>query len=108
MFRTTLCDFTFLIYEPVITYIIPRLREMPILHNLKGVIGIFEVRDASEAALRLEEVGRTSDWAHVEEASNNMVSELERVTQALRSYLDKEKVPSGQLVGPTTQSADVW
>lgn len=52
-------------------------------HKLKGSVGYFGARDATAAALRLEELGRQGDFAAAEEAMTRLDAELARLGAAL-------------------------
>jgi two-component system sensor histidine kinase/response regulator len=53
-------------------------------HTLKGSAGVFRVQPAFEAALRMEHVGRDSDWNHAEEAWINVNKEMSGLSAMLR------------------------
>jgi two-component system sensor histidine kinase/response regulator len=52
-------------------------------HSLKGSISTFAARDATEAALRLEDLARAGELAGAEDAYRLLVAQVERLKQAL-------------------------
>ncbi|MDB5306442.1 MAG: Histidine kinase [Gemmataceae bacterium] len=52
-------------------------------HTLKGSAGAFNDREAVEAALRMEMVGRYADWEHAEAAGLVLTREMSRLTATL-------------------------
>jgi two-component system sensor histidine kinase/response regulator len=52
-------------------------------HSLKGSISTFAARDATEAALRLEDLARAGELASAEDAYRLLVAQVERLKQAL-------------------------
>jgi two-component system, sensor histidine kinase and response regulator len=58
-------------------------------HTLKGMVANFCAPPAQEAALRLEQQGRSGDLAGAEAAVADLVAQVERLRGALRAYLDE-------------------
>jgi two-component system sensor histidine kinase/response regulator len=54
-------------------------------HSLKGSMSTFAARDATEAALRLEELARSGDLADAESAYRLLAAQVDRLKQALES-----------------------
>jgi HPt (histidine-containing phosphotransfer) domain-containing protein len=52
-------------------------------HTLKGSAGVFKVRSAFEAVLRMEYMGRDCDWDHAEEAWIVLTEEMSRLSATL-------------------------
>jgi two-component system, sensor histidine kinase and response regulator len=52
-------------------------------HSLKGSLSTFAARDATEAALRLEDLARAGELEGAEDAYRLLVAQLERLKQAL-------------------------
>ncbi len=52
-------------------------------HKLKGAVGAFEAHNAREAAYVLERMGKESTWEGVDEAFNNLESEIESLSNDL-------------------------
>jgi HPt (histidine-containing phosphotransfer) domain-containing protein len=52
-------------------------------HTLKGSVGNFGAREATEAALRLEAVGRDRDWARAGEAWAALEEAIGRLKPAM-------------------------
>jgi two-component system, sensor histidine kinase and response regulator len=56
-------------------------------HTLKGMVANFCAPPAQEAALRLEQQGRSGDLVGAEAAAADLATEVERLRGALRAYL---------------------
>jgi two-component system sensor histidine kinase/response regulator len=54
-------------------------------HSLKGSISTFAAQDATEAALRLEDLARVGEFAGAEDAYRLLVAQVERLKQALEA-----------------------
>jgi HPt (histidine-containing phosphotransfer) domain-containing protein len=54
-------------------------------HSLKGSMSTFAAREATEAALRLEEIARAGELVEAEDAYALLVAQVERLKQALES-----------------------
>jgi len=54
-------------------------------HSLKGSLSTFAARDATEAALRLEDLARAGKLEGAEDAYRLLVAQVERLKQALES-----------------------
>jgi signal transduction histidine kinase/DNA-binding NarL/FixJ family response regulator/HPt (histidine-containing phosphotransfer) domain-containing protein len=59
-------------------------------HSLKGATGIFAARAAFEAALRLEQMGRSGDLDQAEQAHEALKAEVDHLTRELSLLLDQE------------------
>jgi signal transduction histidine kinase/HPt (histidine-containing phosphotransfer) domain-containing protein len=59
-------------------------------HTLKGVVGNFHAQAALEAAQRLETMADKGDLTRLDVALATLEAEIERFSQALRLYRDKE------------------
>jgi PAS domain S-box-containing protein len=59
-------------------------------HSLKGVVSSFDAQTARDAALRLEVVGRSEDWAAAEPAWAQLEKEIAHLTQALHAVRRKQ------------------
>ena len=55
-----------------------------VAHRIKGAVGNFGARPAFEAAVRLEEIGKSGDLSEAESALTALKTELERLEQELR------------------------
>jgi len=55
-------------------------------HTLKGAVGTFGAQDAYDAALQLEEVGKTGDLTSARAGFGTLAQALERLHQALVEY----------------------
>jgi HPt (histidine-containing phosphotransfer) domain-containing protein len=55
-------------------------------HSLKGLCAGFSALAATEAAAKLEAIGRSCDLTHADGACDQLGEELARLTEALRSY----------------------
>lgn len=53
-------------------------------HTLKGSAGVFKIPSAFEAALRMEHIGKESDWCHAEEAWDVLNGEMASLSSTLR------------------------
>jgi two-component system sensor histidine kinase/response regulator len=53
-------------------------------HTLKGSAGVFKIAPAFDAALRMEHVGKESDWSHAEEAWEVLNREMANLSSILR------------------------
>jgi CheY-like chemotaxis protein len=58
-------------------------RLQQVAHTLKGSVGNFGARESFEAALRLEAVGRESDWSQAEEAWAALEAAIGRLEAAM-------------------------
>jgi HPt (histidine-containing phosphotransfer) domain-containing protein len=58
-------------------------------HSLKGSVSNFAAKDAHEAALRLEMIGRQGDLARAEEALMSLAGEIERLKPALTALVQE-------------------
>jgi len=52
-------------------------------HSLKGSVATFAAEDAFDAALKLERLARSEEWAGIGDAISTVVAEIERVMLAL-------------------------
>jgi len=52
-------------------------------HTVKGAVGTFGAKDAQDAALRLEVMGRNGDFTNIEEAYSKLEKEVTRLGDAL-------------------------
>jgi PAS domain S-box-containing protein len=71
-------------------------------HSLKGSIANFAARDAVEAALKLETLGKHNELTGVEEAYLNLENEIKRLTRAL-SAVGEAKTRGKRAKGPKTK-----
>jgi two-component system, sensor histidine kinase and response regulator len=58
-------------------------------HTLKGMVANFCAPPAQEAALRLEQQGRSGDLVGAEAATADLATQVERLRGALRAYLEE-------------------
>jgi PAS domain S-box-containing protein len=63
-------------------------------HSLKGAVTSFVARDASEAALRLEKMGRSGDLSAAAGAVAALVQEVERLRPALTALAEQAAAPT--------------
>jgi HPt (histidine-containing phosphotransfer) domain-containing protein len=56
-------------------------------HTIKGSIGVFKDKAAYETALRLEHVGRDSDWPAAEGGFQALRTEIARLTEVLKKLV---------------------
>jgi two-component system, sensor histidine kinase and response regulator len=52
-------------------------------HTLKGAVSNFDALPACEAALRLEQLGRSPEWTEIAQACARLEQELDRLTEAM-------------------------
>jgi len=63
-----------------------------VAHTLKGSVGNFSAKTAREAALKLEEMGRNSELADVDQAYTRLDKEISRLCSTLQTFTKKETV----------------
>lgn len=64
-------------------------------HTLKGSVGVFKDQAAFEAALRLEHIGRDSDWPPAEAAWQDLNREFERLLKVVAAMAGGAGTPAG-------------
>jgi signal transduction histidine kinase/DNA-binding response OmpR family regulator len=80
-------------------------------HRLKGSVGNFAARPASEAALHLEKVARQGGFEQVPQAVDALEHEIERLKAALKEWAHKSpphdpaSLPTAPPPSPTTSNA---
>ncbi|HEX9002914.1 MAG TPA: Hpt domain-containing protein, partial [Blastocatellia bacterium] len=63
-------------------------------HNLKGTASAFAAQATTDAARRLEEMGRSGNLSEAEAAYANLKREVERLIAALNALVARHRAPN--------------
>ena len=60
-------------------------------HKIKGSVSVFSASKAVSAALHLEQIGKSKDLAHADEAFDRLSQELARLGSELTAISEKQR-----------------
>jgi len=60
-------------------------------HKIKGSVSVFSASKAVSAALRLEQIGKSKDLSHADEAFDHLTQELARLGSELTAISEKQR-----------------